>query len=139
MDPIKKNDSGAAVEDVQHRLVKAGYLAEDQVTGTFGAETENAVLSLCRDCGIEPRAEVDNAVWTKLVDASFELGDRNLFLRVPFFHGADVRTLQEVLGHESLNTTQIYTHIDNEGLRTAARANPIGRYKKQESATNDGE
>lgn len=37
MDPIKKNDSGAAVEDVQHRLVKAGYLAEDQVTGTFGA------------------------------------------------------------------------------------------------------
>ena len=97
MDPIKKNDSGAAVEDVQHRLVKAGYLAEDQVTSTFGAETENAVLSLCRDCGIEPRAEVDNAVWTKLVDASFELGDRNLFLRVPFFHGADVRTLQEAL------------------------------------------
>ncbi len=97
MDPIKKNDSGAAVEDVQRRLVKAGYLAESQVTGTFGAETENAVLSLCRDCGIEPRAEVDNAVWTKLVDASFELGDRNLFLRVPFFHGADVRTLQEAL------------------------------------------
>ena len=57
MDPIKKNDSGAAVEDVQHRLVKAGYLAEDQVTGAFGAETENAVLSLCRDCGIEPRAD----------------------------------------------------------------------------------
>ena len=54
-------------------------------------------------------------------------------------NGVYVRTLQEVLGHESLNTTQIYTHIDNEGLRTAARANPIGRYKKQESATNDGE
>ena len=46
-------------------------------------------------------------------------------------NGVDVRTLQEVLGHESLNTTQIYTHIDNEGLRTAARANPIGHYKKK--------
>lgn len=46
-------------------------------------------------------------------------------------NGVDVRTLQEVLGHESLNTTQIYTHIDNDGLRTAARANPIGNYKKK--------
>ena len=97
MDPIKKNDTGAAVEDVQRRLVKAGYLAENQVTGTVGAETENAVSALCRDCGIETRTEVDDTVWTKLVDASFELGDRNLFLRVPFFHGADVRTLQEAL------------------------------------------
>lgn len=45
-------------------------------------------------------------------------------------NGVDVRTLQEVLGHESLNTTQIYTHIDNEGLRIAAKANPLSRYKK---------
>ena len=47
-------------------------------------------------------------------------------------NGVDVRTLQEVLGHESLNTTQIYTHIDNDGLRTASKANPIGRYKNSE-------
>ena len=45
-------------------------------------------------------------------------------------NGVDVRTLQEVLGHEHLNTTQIYTHVDNEDLRSAARANPLGRVKK---------
>ena len=44
-------------------------------------------------------------------------------------NGVDVRTLQEVLGHEHLNTTQIYTHVDNENLRTAAQANPLGRVK----------
>lgn len=44
-------------------------------------------------------------------------------------NGVDVRTLQEVLGHENLNTTQIYTHIDNEGLRVAAKANPLGKVK----------
>ncbi len=44
-------------------------------------------------------------------------------------NGVDVRTLQEVLGHEHLNTTQIYTHVDNENLRAAARANPLGRIK----------
>lgn len=45
-------------------------------------------------------------------------------------NGVDVRTLQEVLGHEHLNTTQIYTHVDNAELRLAARANPLGRVKK---------
>ena len=44
-------------------------------------------------------------------------------------NGVDVRTLQEVLGHDNLNTTQIYTHVDNENLRTAAKANPLGRVK----------
>ncbi|HCO62845.1 MAG TPA: recombinase XerC [Clostridiales bacterium] len=45
--------------------------------------------------------------------------------------GVDVRTLQEVLGHEHLNTTQIYTHVDNEALRTAAQANPLGGVKRR--------
>lgn len=44
-------------------------------------------------------------------------------------NGVDVRTLQEVLGHEHLNTTEIYTHIDNEDLRVAARANPLAHVK----------
>ena len=39
--------------------------------------------------------------------------------------GVDVKTVQEVLGHENLNTTQIYTHIENTELRLAAQANPI--------------
>ena len=46
-------------------------------------------------------------------------------------NGVDVRTLQEVLGHDHLNTTQIYTHVDNDDLRTAARANPLGTVKKK--------
>ena len=42
--------------------------------------------------------------------------------------GVDVRTLQEVLGHEHPNTTEIYTHIENTDLRTAANANPLGKF-----------
>ena len=43
-------------------------------------------------------------------------------------NGVDVRTLQELLGHEHLNTTQIYTHVDNTELRIAADANPLGHF-----------
>lgn len=46
-------------------------------------------------------------------------------------NGVDVRTLQEVLGHEHLNTTQIYTHVDSDSLRTAAQANPLGKLKRR--------
>ena len=44
-------------------------------------------------------------------------------------NGVDVRAVQEVLGHDHLNTTEIYTHIDNEALRVAAKANPLSRVK----------
>ena len=40
-----------------------------------------------------------------------------------------VKAVQEVLGHEHLNTTEIYTHIANEALRVAAKANPLSRVK----------
>lgn len=44
--------------------------------------------------------------------------------------GVDVKTVQEVLGHEHLNTTEIYTHIENTELKIAAEANPISKVSK---------
>ncbi|GAA0672987.1 MULTISPECIES: tyrosine recombinase XerC [Clostridium] len=41
-------------------------------------------------------------------------------------HGnVDIRSLQQILGHENISTTQIYTHVDNETLREAVKSNPL--------------
>lgn len=50
--------------------------------------------------------------------------------------GVDLRALQEILGHEHLSTTEIYTHVDNEQIREAAERSPLS-WVKQNIETND--
>ena len=45
MEPIKRNDSGAAVEDVQQRLARIGHLPEEAVSGTFDDATAAALAA----------------------------------------------------------------------------------------------
>jgi len=42
-------------------------------------------------------------------------------------NGTDIRTLQEMLGHSSVATTQIYTHTSSTQLKEAARNNPLNK------------
>ncbi len=42
----------------------------------------------------------------------------------------DIRTLQAILGHQSVATTQIYTHVDEESLHDAVSKNPLAGIKK---------
>ncbi len=41
------------------------------------------------------------------------------------YGNVDIRALQEILGHESVATTQIYTHLDNDRLKDAVKSNPL--------------
>lgn len=95
MRTIGRNDCGAAVEDVQRRLRVMGY--ELAVDGEYLQRTCDAVRMFRQSEGLPPGDFVDERTWSALVDASFSLGDRMLYLRMPHFHGADVRSLQKIL------------------------------------------
>ena len=95
MKVIGRNDHGSAVEDVQRRLRVMGY--ELAVDGAYLSRTAEAVRKFREDEGLPPGDFIDERAWSVLVDASFALGDRMLYLRMPHFHGADVRQLQKII------------------------------------------
>lgn len=81
------------------------------------------------------RSTVHSLVKQHLSDAGLDSGKysshklRHTAATLMLQNGVDVKAVQEVLGHEHLNTTEIYTHIDNESLRIAAKANPLSNMK----------
>jgi len=98
MRPVRPGDRGPAVEDIQRRLLVLGYdLGRTGVDGVYLGATEQAVRAFQAECGIVSEGAVDDRTWSALVDASFSLGDRMLYLRLPHFHGRDVTVLQRAL------------------------------------------
>ena len=96
--PISRGDRGPAVQDVQQRLLALGFdLGPTGVDGVFLGETLAAVRSFQHERGLSEDGVVGDDTWAALVDATFRLGDRLLYLRIPYLHGVDVRTLQGAL------------------------------------------
>jgi site-specific recombinase XerD len=49
----------------------------------------------------------------------------------------DVRVLKDILGHEQLNTTQIYTHVSNKNMEDAMEQNPLAALPSDETSPKE--
>ena len=97
--------------------------------------TDNRALFGSRDNNRISVSAVHRLVKKHLLNAGLDASNlsahklRHTAATLMLQNGVDVKTVQEVLGHENLNTTQIYTHIESTELKIAAEANPISRLK----------
>jgi len=50
---------------------------------------------------------------------------------------ADIRSLQEILGHESVNTTEIYTHVNKDSLKKMVELNPLSNVSFEDESKKE--
>ena len=107
MREIVPGERGPAVGDVQKRLFDLGYsppgFEAELREAYYGESTARAVREFQQVRGLRADGKVDENTWHELVEASYRLGDRFLYLRVPPFRGDDVRELQRYLNRLGFN------------------------------------
>ncbi len=91
-------DRGPEVHDIQQRLLALGERIDTgELDGTYGPSTEVAVRVFQESRSLRVDGRVGPDTWGQLVEASYRLGDRTLYLRAPLFRGDDVHALQRKL------------------------------------------
>lgn len=96
-----------------------------------GINDENALFLSTRKNRISPRA-IQHMVKKYIFEAGLDTKRysthklRHTAATLMYKHGnVDIRALQQILGHASVATTQIYTHLDDDRLRKAVSSNPL--------------
>lgn len=130
-DLIREGDRNQRVFDVQARLRSLGYEISDD-TGVFGAVTKEAVRTFQQRREILIDGIVGPNTWDELVEASWRLGDRTLYLKQPAMRGDDVRTLQTRLNALGFDAGR------EDGIFGIATASAVRAFQKEYAIAEDG-
>lgn len=112
------------------RALDAWLVVRDALLGRKRRRVERALFCNARDGGRLPARSVARLVKRHATAAGLPSDTSPHTLRHSFAthlldHGADLRVVQEMLGHESLSTTQVYTHVSIHRIKEVyERAHP---------------
>lgn len=114
----------------------ARYMAVRPVDGV-AANDRNALFLSSRNKRISPKT-VQHIVYLYLEKCGLEGYSvhklRHTAATLMYQHGkVDVLVLKDILGHENLGTTEIYTHIVDEQLKKASESNPLANIKSDDT------
>lgn len=106
---FREGDVSSGVRDIQQRLITlgAGIADSERAAGRFGPETLAAVRAFQQRRGLVVDGLVGRATWRELVEASWKLGDRLLYLRSPQMRGDDTAELQQRLSRLGFDSGRI--------------------------------
>lgn len=107
-------------------MIRKNYLKEFKVDALFISTRKNRISNRAVQSTVEKylkKAGFDTRVYS-----THKL--RHTAATLMYKYGnVDIRALKDVLGHESVSTTQIYTHLDDEDLKNAVNKNPLSNLK----------
>ena len=103
-----KRDSGSSAGDAEEKL----FVSLDRSGHVIGPVTPRAVQRLVT--ARATAAGIPNHIHAHLL--------RHSFATDLLVNGADLRSVQELLGHANISTTQVYTHLTNKQLREVHKA-----------------
>lgn len=105
---VKRGQTGRMVVDVQTKLTRLGFdVGARRIDGVFGPETEKAVRLFQGKRGLDVDGVVGPDTWREMVEATYRLGERQLYLREPPFRGDDVREVQATLNNLGFNAGRV--------------------------------
>lgn len=128
---IREGERSHQVADVQARLRALGYKVEDEA-GTFGSSTTAAVRAFQQNRGILVDGIVGPHTWSEIVEASWYLGDRDLYLKHPPMRGDDVKSLQARLNALGFDSGK------EDGIFGIATDRAVRAFQKEYGVTGDG-
>lgn len=128
---IREGDRSQEVADVQARLRSLGLEIDDEA-GVFGESTRHAVRAFQQRRSILTDGIVGPHTWDELVEASWRLGDRVLYLKHPPMRGDDVMALQTQLNALGFDAGR------GDGIFGPNTARGVRAFQKEYGVTEDG-